>query len=193
MDGAVLLFTLAVAVLTSVLSGTAPALAARDTVVDSLKEGGVQSTIGVGRRRLRSLLIVAQVAVSFLLLIGAGLMLRSFQKLQHVDPGFQPENVLTMQIGLDFTKYNTGDKQRAFFESFLDKIEAQSGVKSAAASMMIPLNGDMHMTGDFMIEGQTPVPGQVHPISDFRVVSEGYFETLHIPVLQGRAFKIGRA
>jgi len=188
MDGAVLLFTLAVAVLTSVLSGTAPALAARDTVVDSLKEGGVQSTIGVGRRRLRSLLIVAQVAVSFLLLIGAGLMLRSFQKLQHVDPGFQPENVLTMQIGLDFTKYNTGDKQRAFFESFLDKIQTQSGVKSAAASMMIPLNGTMRMTGDFQLEGQTPVPGQKLPVADFRVVSESYFDTLHIPILQGRGF-----
>jgi len=188
MDGTVLLFTLAVAVLTSVLSGTAPALAARDTVVDSLKEGGVQSTIGVGRRRLRSLLIVAQVAVSFLLLIGAGLMLRSFQKLQHVDPGFQPENVLTMQIGLDFTKYNTGDKQRAFFESFLDKIQTQSGVKSAAASMMIPLNGTMRMTGDFQLEGQTPVPGQKLPVADFRVVSESYFDTLHIPILQGRGF-----
>ena len=188
MDGTVLLFTLAVAVLTSVLSGTAPALAARDTVVDGLKEGGVQSTIGVGRRRLRSLLIVAQVAVSFLLLIGAGLMLRSFQKLQHVDPGFQPENVLTMQIGLDFTKYNTGDKQRAFFESFLDKIQTQSGVKSAAASMMIPLNGTMRMTGDFQLEGQTPVPGQKLPVADFRVVSESYFDTLHIPVLQGRRF-----
>ncbi len=188
LDATVLLFTLAVAVLTSLLSGTAPALAARETVVGSLKEGGPQSTIGRGRHRMRSLLIMAQVAVSFLLLIGAGLMLRSFANLQHVDPGFQPENVLTMQIGLDFTKYNTDDKQRAFFETFLDKVGAQSGVKSAAASMMIPLNGDMHMTGDFMIEGQTPVPGQVHPISDFRVVSEGYFETLHIPVLQGRAF-----
>jgi putative ABC transport system permease protein len=188
MDGTVLLFTLAVAVLTSVLSGTAPALAARDTVVDGLKEGGVQSTIGVGRRRLRSLLIVVQVAVSFLLLIGAGLMLRSFQKLQHVDPGFQPENVLTMQIGLDFTKYNTGDKQRAFFESFLDKIQTQSGVKSAAASMMIPLNGNMRMAGDFQLEGQTPVPGQKLPVADFRVVSESYFDTLHIPVLQGRGF-----
>jgi len=182
MDGTVLLFTLAVAVLTSVLSGTAPALAARDTVVDGLKEGGVQSTIGVGRRRLRSLLIVAQVAVSFLLLIGAGLMLRSFQKLQHVDPGFQPENVLTMQIGLDFTKYNTGDKQRAFFESFLDKIQTQSGVKSAAASMMIPLNGTMRMTGDFQLEGQTPVPGQKLPVADFRVVSESYCDGLHLPL-----------
>ena len=188
LDATVLLFTLLVAVLTSLLSGTAPALAARETVVGGLKEGGAQSTMGRGRHRMRSLLIVAQVAVSFLLLIGAGLMLRSFAKLQHVDPGFQPENVLTMQIGLDFTKYNTNDKQRAFFETFLDKVEAQSGVKSAAASMMIPLNGDMRMTGDFMIEGQTPVPGQVHPISDFRMVTENYFETLRIPVLAGRAF-----
>jgi putative ABC transport system permease protein len=188
LDSTVLLFTLGVAVLTSVLSGTAPALAARDTVVDGLKEGGVQSTIGVGRRRMRSLLIVAQVAVSFLLLIGAGLMLRSFQKLQHVDPGFQPENVLTMQIGLDFTKYNSDDKQRAFFESFLDKVQAQSGVKSAAASMMIPLTSDMRMSGDFQLEGQTPVLGQALPVADFRVVSENYFDTLHIPVLEGRAF-----
>src|SRR6202521_6272063 len=122
MDGTVLLFTLAVAVLTSLLSGTAPALAARDTVVDGLKEGSAQSTIGIGRRRSGSLLIAPQVAVSFLLLIGAGLMLRSFVKLQHVDPGFQPENVLTMDVALDFVKYNTGDKQRAFFESLLEKI-----------------------------------------------------------------------
>src|SRR5258708_37937718 len=107
---------------------------------------------------MRSLLIVAQVAVSFLLLIGAGLMLRSFANLQHVDPGFQPENVLTMQIGLDFTKYNTDDKQRAFFETFLDKVGAQSGVKSAAASMMIPLTTGMTMTGDFQIEGEPPAP-----------------------------------
>ena len=188
MDSTVLLFTLAVAVFTSVLSGTAPALAARDSVVDGLKEGSAQSTMGVGRRRMRSLLIVAQVAVSFLLLIGAGLMLRSFQKLQHVDPGFQPENVLTMQIGLDFTKYNTNDKQRAFFENFLEKVQAQNGVKSAAASMMIPLTTGMQMLGDFQIEGQPPVPGQTLPIADFRVVSESYFDTLHIPILEGRAF-----
>src|SRR5206468_12446581 len=113
-----------------ILSGTAPALAARETVVGGLKEGGAQSVIGRGRHRMRSLLIVLQVAVSFLLLIGAGLMLRSFAKLQHVDPGFQPENVLTMQIGLDFTKYNSNDKQLTFFETLLDRIQGQSGVKS---------------------------------------------------------------
>jgi predicted permease len=188
MDSTVLLFTLAVAVLTSVLSGTAPALAARDTVVDGLKEGGVQSTTGVGRRRLRSLLIITQVAVSFLLLIGAGLMLRSFVKLQHVDPGFQPENVLTMDIALDFVKYNTDDKQRAFFETLLDKVQAQSGVKSAAASMMIPFTADMTMTSDFQIQGRASAPGQALPKADFRIVSPSYFEALHIPILNGRAF-----
>ena len=188
LDATVLLFTFAVAVLTSVLSGTAPALAARETVVGSLKEGGAQSTLGRGRHRMRSLLIVAQVAVSFLLLIGAGLMLRSFAKLQQVDPGFQPENVLTMQIGLDFTKYNTSDKQRAFFETFLEKVEAQNGVKSAAASMIIPLTTGMQMMGDFQIEGQPPVSGQALPVADFRVVSPSYFEALHIPTLEGRAF-----
>ena len=188
MDAAVLLFTLGVAVLTSILSGTAPALAARESVVGSLKEGSGQSTLGRGRQRLRSLLIVSQVAVSFLFLIGAGLMLRSFMKLQRVDPGFEPENVLTMNIGLNFAKYTNGQKQLAFFEELLDKIKAQHGVKSAAASMTIPLAGNMNMTGDFQLEGQVPVPGQSLPVADFRVVSPEYFESLHVPLLQGRAF-----
>jgi predicted permease len=188
MDAWVLGFTFLVAVLTSLLSGTAPALAARETVVGTLKEGGSQSTIGRVKHRMRSLLIVAQVAVSFLLLIGAGLMLRSFAKLQHVDPGFQPENVLTMNVSLDFVKYNTGDKQRAFFENLLEKIQVQSGVKSAAASMMIPFTADMTMTSDFQIEGQAPAPGQALPKADFRIVSPSYFEALHIPILNGRGF-----
>ena len=190
MDSSVLLFTLLVAVLTSILSGTAPAVAAREAVVANLKEGGGQSTTSRGRRRLRGLLIVSQVAFSFFLLIGAGLMLRSFWKLQHVDPGFQPENVLTMRIGLNFTKYDTNDKQRAFFDTLLSKVEAQSGVKSAAATMTVPL-GDarsMRMAGDLMIEGQAVSPGQSMPVGEFRFVSPSYFETLHIPLLAGRLF-----
>jgi putative ABC transport system permease protein len=187
MDSTVLLFTLAVALITSLLSGTAPAMAARQTI-GSLKEGSNQSTASKGRQRLRGLLIVSQVAVSFLLLIGAGLMLRSFLKLQQVDPGFRPENVLTMRIGLDFTKYNNNDKQLAFFENLLSKIEAQPEVKNAATSMMIPLSGTMRMSGDFQMEGQPVVPGQALPVADFRVVSPGYFETLNVPVLEGRAF-----
>jgi predicted permease len=188
MDAWVLGFTFLVAVLTSLLSGTAPALAARESVVGTLKEGGAQSTIGLGKHRMRSLLIVAQVAVSFLLLIGAGLMLRSFVKLQQVDPGFQPENVLTMDISLDFVKYNTDDKQRGFFENLLEQIQSQSGVKSAAASMMVPFTADMTMTGDFQIEGQAPAPGKAMPKADFRIVTPSYFETLRIPILSGRGF-----
>jgi predicted permease len=188
MDAWVLGFTFLVAVLTSLLSGTAPALAARESVVGTLKEGGAQSTIGLGKHRMRSLLIVAQVAVSFLLLIGAGLMLRSFVKLQHVDPGFQPENVLTMDISLDFVKYNSDDKQRTFFETLLEKVQMQSGVKTAAASMMIPFTTGMTMTGDFQIEGQAPAPGQALPKADFRIVSPSYFQALHIPILNGRGF-----
>jgi len=188
MDAAVLAFTFLVAVLTSILSGTAPALAARETIVGTLKEGGSQSTVGRVKHRIRNLLIVAQVAVSFVLLIGAGLMLRSFMKLQRVDPGFQPENVLTMDISLDFVKYNTGDKQRAFFETLLEKVQSQSGVRSAAAAMMIPLTADMTMTGDFQLEGQAMTPGQAMPQADYRIVSPSYFEALHIPILSGRGF-----
>jgi putative ABC transport system permease protein len=188
MDAAVLLFTLGVAVLTSLLSGTAPALAAREAVVTSLKEGSGQSTIGRGRQRLRSLLIVAQVGFSFLLLIGAGLMLRSFVNLQRVDPGFRPENVLTMRIGLDFAKYNTNDKTRAFFETLLDKIKNEPGVISAAASMLIPLNNPFVASNNFQIEGQPPIPGQSLPVADFRIVSPDYFDTMHIPLFSGRPF-----
>ncbi|HXL21076.1 MAG TPA: ABC transporter permease [Candidatus Dormibacteraeota bacterium] len=188
MDGAVLAFTLVVAVLTSVLSGTAPAAAAREALVSSLKEGSGQSTMSRGRRRLRGLLIVSQVAFSFLLLIGAGLMLRSFMKLQQVDAGFHPENVLTMRLGLNFTKYNSDDKQRAFFETLLDKISAQPGVNSAAASMTVPLGDAMRMTGDFQIEGETPAPGQSLPVGHFRIVSPSYFDVLRIPLLAGRVF-----
>jgi predicted permease len=188
MDAAVLGFTLLVAVLTSLLSGTAPALAAREAVAGTLKEGVAPSTAGRAKHGMRSFLIVAQVAVSFLLLIGAGLMLRSFMKLQHVDPGFQPENVLTMDIALDFVKYDTNDKQRAFFETLLEKVQMQSGVKSAAAAMMIPFTADMTMTGDFQIAGQAPTPGRALPKADFRIVSPSYFDTLHIPILNGRGF-----
>jgi putative ABC transport system permease protein len=188
-DGTVLLFTLGAAVVTSLISGSAAALHTTATGATDLKEGSAQSTVGTGRRRLRDALIVSQVAVSFLLLIGAGLMLRSFMNLQHVDPGFQPENVLTMRLNLNFTKYDNDDKRRAFFESLLDKLQGQAGVRSAAATMTFPLEGMQPMRNDFKIEGQ--LQSQSMPIGDFRVVSPGYFETLRIPIAQGRDFTRG--
>lgn len=186
LDGTVLLFTLAVAVLVSVISGSISALDTRTRLAANLKEGSQQSTIGLGRRRLRNTLIVSQVAVSFLLLIGAGLMLRSFVKLQHVDPGFEPENVLTMRLNLNFTKYDTDNKRRAFYQALLDKLQGQPGVVSAALGMTFPLSGSDPMNNDFTIEGRDSA--QSLPIADFRIVSPDYFQTLHIPILQGRVF-----
>lgn len=185
-DSSVLWFTLAVAVMTSLISGSIAALDTRSSGVGNLKEGSAQSTVGVGRRNLRNVLIVAQVAVSFLLLIGAGLMLRSFIKLQHVDGGFQPDNVLTMQLNLNFTKYNTNDKQLAFYEALLEKLRVQPGVRSAAAGMTFPLQGMAPMSNNFRIEGD--LQQRSMPVGDFRIVSPGYFATLRIPVYEGRDF-----
>jgi putative ABC transport system permease protein len=190
LDGTVLLFALGAAVLASMISGSAPALSAHANIAQSLKEGSaIQATAGVSRRRLRSFLVVCQVAVSLLLLTGAGLMLRTLVNLQHVDAGFQAENVLTMQIYLNFTKYNDGTKRRAFWESLLEHAEKQPGVRSAGVTMLVPLNGvNMDMSNNFIKEGQPVAKGQPQPVGDFRVVSEDYFKTLGIPILRGRAF-----
>ena len=121
-DAQVLIFTLAIAGLVSILTGTAPALSRRENLLTSLKEGGTQATLGSSRGRARNALIVAQVAVSFLLLIGAGLTVRSLINLQRVDAGFQPENVLTVQLSLDFSKYMSDSSMLNFSDSLLEKI-----------------------------------------------------------------------
>src|SRR5260370_34880567 len=108
-------------------------------------------------------------------------MLRSICKLKHVDPGFQPENVLTIDIALDFVKYNSDDKQRAFFETLLEKVQMQSGVKTAAASMMIPFTTGLTMTGAFQIQGQAPAPGHAFPNADVLFVSPPIFAARHSP------------
>lgn len=186
MDATVLLFTLVVAVLVSVVSGSIAALDTRDTSMGNLNEESGRTTFSRGRQRLRAVLIVSQIAVSFLLLIGAGLMLRSFWNLQHVDPGFQPENVLTMRLNLNFTKYNSNEKQLAFYEALLDKVRSQPGVISAATSIIVPLNGSSPIQNNFLLEGQ--LRGKTVNVGDFRVVSPGYFQTLHIPLISGRDF-----
>ncbi|HEU5180448.1 MAG TPA: ABC transporter permease [Candidatus Polarisedimenticolia bacterium] len=190
MDEPILLFTIALAFLTSLVSGSAPALAGRGNLSGSLKEGGgIQSTLGASRRRGQNLLIVAQFAVSFVLLIGAGLMLRTLLNLQRVDPGFRPENVLTMDIYLDFAKYTDGPKRGNFFQSLLEKVQAQPQVISAAVSLSVPLDQSVQASS-FQIEGQPEEAGREAPRADIHVVSADYFETLHIPVVQGRTFEL---
>ena len=189
-DGPVLLFSFAVSLLTGIALGLIPAVSQGKSLVSALQGGSDRSTLGPGRHRVRSLLIVAQVAVSFMLLIGAGLMVRTLIHLQRVDAGFQAERVLTMRIDLNFSKYMGVEPRRAFHEHLLQKIEAAPGVLSAAISADFPLNeGGGPNTGGFQIEGRpAPAASQLLPQADFQRTSPDYFKTIGIPLLKGRGF-----
>jgi putative ABC transport system permease protein len=172
-----------------------PALTRRENLITTLKEGGAQATLGTSRSKMRSALIVAQVAVSFLLLIGAGLTVRSLINLQRVDAGFRPENVLTMQISLDFSRYMSDKGMDAsnqlmlgFADSLLEKIQAMPQVTAAAMSGEFPLDKSPAFNNQFLIEGQQAEASVVKPTAEFNVVSPAYFRTLGIPIFSGRTF-----
>jgi putative ABC transport system permease protein len=187
-DAAVLGFTLVASVLTGVLFGALPALTARPELAEVMKEENTRAGGGGGPRRARSLLVVSQVAFSFMLLIAAGLMLRSFWKLQQVDAGFRPENVLTARVSLNWSKYDEDGKVRRFGEELLRKLEADPQVRSAALSYAVPLAQSSPYNRQFQIEGR-PVERDARPSLDFRVVSPRYFETIGQRLVRGRAFE----
>src|SRR5262249_35465692 len=153
-DSQVLLYTLLIAVVVSILTGTIPALSRRESLITALKDGGSQSTLGSARSKTRSALIVAQVAVSFLLLIGAGLTVRSLINLQQIDAGFHPENVLTLQISLDFSKYMSTPPMLKYSDSLLEKIHAMPQVVAAAMSGEFPLDKSPASNNEYEIEGR---------------------------------------
>lgn len=192
LDGAVLLFTLGVSIVTCLAFGLAPALAQRENLVAALKDGGAQSTPGGVQRRLRAVLVVAQVAVSFVLLCGAGLMLRSFEKLQSVNPGFDPERVLVIPMSANPSKYPNADAFRNLSLNLLDKVKGEPGVLSAAMASTYPLNPRGITFGPFnrnmRIEGREAAEGELPPRGDYRVVSPDYFATIRLPLMRGRLF-----
>jgi putative ABC transport system permease protein len=187
LDGWVLAFTLVVSVVTGLAFGLVPAWSAGRGVSNALKEGG-QSTDTAGKHWFRQLLTVLQVAVSFTLLIGAGLLLASFYKLQQVDPGFNPENVLTAEVFPNWSKYRTPDSRRQLFTGVLDRIERRPGVLSAAAASDVPLDGQPAQQQAFEIEGRQHEDPDLRPRLDVRVASPRYFETIGVATLSGRAF-----
>ena len=189
-DGTVLSFTVLVSVLTGLLFGAMPAFLARHNLASAMRESSTQSTSASGPRRARNLLTVLQLAVSLMLLVGAGLMVRSMLKLQHVDPGFDVGKVLTMELDLDWSKYRDANERRAFYQAFLPKVKAVPGVKYAAVAATFPLNERPPGNLGVMIENR-PVPeGQAQPSAEFRMASEDYFSLLGIRVVQGRTFTI---
>ncbi|MFY9551033.1 MAG: ABC transporter permease, partial [Thermoanaerobaculia bacterium] len=189
MDAPVLLFTLAVSLLVGVGLGLIPATSGRRSLVAALQDGKDGGRAGVGGRLgVRNLLIVAQVAISFVLLASAGLMLRTLWKLSNVDPGFRTERVLTSRLDLNFTRYKTSEERRAFQTRLLERLTAEPGVQSVALSGSFPLNERGPSSGRFRIEGRPPVSPEALPRADFQRVSPDYFRTIGVPILRGRAF-----
>ena len=186
MDWRVLAFTLLVSLLAGVLFGTIPALqSARIDLNSTLRNESGGASPGRPRATLTSLLVIGQVALSLLLLIGAGLFLRSFVRLLSIDPGFEAHNVLTMNLSLSTTKYAKPDQQIAFFDDVLRRVSTLPGVRSAAASAALPLSW-VRVT-PVLPEGQPEVPLGQRPFVDIEAVSPLWFDTMRVP-LRGRAF-----
>jgi putative ABC transport system permease protein len=187
LDGGVLAFTLVVCVLTGLAFAVLPALPARTNLVSALKEGGV-AVSGGGSSRIRAALVVAQVAVSMVLLIGAGLMLRSLLELQSVNPGFDSQRVLTMTLDLNWSRYTSNELILGFHDRLNARLTGQPGVVSTASTLTFPLDGHRRFNVDFLIEGQPPAEDGAQPLGDLRSASPDYFPTLGIPLVTGRLF-----
>jgi putative ABC transport system permease protein len=186
-DTPVLLFALAISLVTGIVFGIFPALQlSRTNVNATLRDEGRGATGGHGRAQLRSTLVVVQVAVTMSLLIIAGLLARSFGKLLRVDPGFDPENVLTMNVSLPSVKYADAQKQIAFFDELLRRVSALLGVRSAGVSAALPVV-PKRIT-PVLPEGQPEVPLAERPFVIIEAISPSFLETLRIPRLAGRAF-----
>jgi len=184
----VLGFTLGVSVLTGLIFGLVPAMeASRPNLNETLKEGGRSAAAGARSHRVRNVFVVAEIAMALVLLIGSGLMIRSFARLQSVNPGFNPNNLLTVRLLLPSSKYREDPQVISFFRQALSRIEAMPGVRSASAINFLPFTTLGAATG-FTIEGQpAPAAGQ-KPSLDVRVCDPNYFQTMGIPFIKGRNF-----
>lgn len=185
-DGRVLLFNLAVAVLTATIFGLVPALrASKPKMTEALKEGS-RSTTSIRSRRGRAVLVVSEVALALILLVTAGLMLKSFGRLQQVDPGFAAEHVLTTQLDLPEVGYPGPAQMSAFYDEALERIQTIPGVVAAATIDHVPMGGS-NVSGSLVIEGASSATGEP-PSAMIRTVSPEYFRAMDIPVLLGEPF-----
>jgi putative ABC transport system permease protein len=186
-DSRVLAFTFGVALLTGLIFGLLPAWSAsRGRVGDALKEGGRSATAGSARQRLRSTFVVVELAVALVLLVGAGLLIKTFWKLRSVEPGFNPDHVVTMRVELPETRYKEVAPQSRFRSQILQRINSLPGVQAAMVSEL-PLSGDS-LDHDFLIENRPPIAPGDEPSLMTRSVMGDYFKVLQIPLKAGRDF-----
>jgi len=187
-DPRVVAVTLAVALLTGLLFGLVPALRSlRPDLVEHLKEVAPSSG-GVGRNRLRSALVVAEVSLAVALLVAAGLTVRSFAEMMRASPGFEPENVLSVEINLPAARYPEASQRTAFYYELLDRVRAIPGVRSAATSYVLPV-APGGWQNSFHVEGEPPEEAGVLAFAEVSSVSADYFATMGIPLLRGREFR----
>ena len=187
LDWRVVAFTTALSVITGMAAGLAPALhVSRADVQETLKESGNAGSSGRGSR-VRSALAVAEVASALVLLVGAGLLVRSFLRLQQVETGVRPENVLTMRLALPAARYDTAEKASVFYRELLGRVEALPGVEEAGVINMLPLQRT-GSNGEIQVEGHDQLPPGRVPLTEYRLASTGYFRALGIPLLRGRLF-----
>src|SRR5215213_10241106 len=188
-DARVLLFTLGVSVLTAVVFGGVPAvLASRTTPGSTLSDVARDMAGGTSGRHVRRVLVVSEVALAVVLLVSAGLLIRSFQLLRQVEPGFNAENALTMRMVLPFPKYSKPEARRAFYDEVLRQVKEVPGIEAAGVITFLPLsfNG---MNFSFSVEGRAAPSDMKLPFALFRVVSPDYFRAMGIPLLRGRYFE----
>jgi len=187
-DSRVFVFTLGISVLTGLIFGIAPAIQTSGIgFSEALKSASRGSTGSVVRNRGRSVLIISEVALSLVLLIGAGLLIKSFVRLLDVNPGFNTTNVSTMKLSLSEKMYPDGARQRGFYQQVLDNVRSLPGVESASISSSPPVSGIQEF-GAFVIEGHPPTSFNDVPLGDRHRVSTDYFRTIGIPIIDGRSF-----
>jgi putative ABC transport system permease protein len=190
-DLPVLAFTLGISVATGLLFGLVPAWRSSCTDLNTtLKEAAGRSEGGGGSHRIRSFLLASEVALAVLLSVSAGLLLRSFVRVMGVDPGVRTADILTMNLSLADSRYETPMKRAAFYKSLTERLESLAGVRSAGAVMFLPLRVSLLSfrvgVNSFTIQGRPPVPQDQRPQADYRIATPGYFSTMGIALLQGR-------
>jgi predicted permease len=188
LDARVLGFTLLLALLTGLVFGLVPAWhASKPNLAETLKEGGRGAGVGFRRHRLLSAFVVSEVALSMILLVGAGLMIRNFYRLSHADPGFDPRNVLTMEMELPDVRYAEEQKQVNFYREVIERVAALPGVESVGLVNIAPMCNN-NCNNAFFIDGAAPLPKGKYNLAEYRLVNHDYLRTLRIPLKQGRAF-----
>jgi putative ABC transport system permease protein len=186
-DGKVLLFTLAAALVSAFIFGIAPALtSAGAKLTDTLKDGGRAGSAGRGAR-IRSAFVVVEMALALVLLVGAGLLMRSFVTLLRVDPGFDSSRTMTVKVSIPTLKYPNAVQQQAFFTQLFERLDALPGVTAAGGTSFLPMNG-LGSATSFWVVGKPKPPRGQDLVTDVRVVAHNYFQAMGVPLLRGRAF-----